>query len=141
MAAFLVRGKHGAAFVPPAASGAVFADVPASHWAAAYIEQLHADGLTTGCGQDPLRYCPEQQLLRSEMAVFLLRLKHGAAYDPPAGTGTVFTRRAGELLGGGLDRAALRGGDHDRVRRRARTARTSRCRARRWRCSSSAPSA
>jgi len=53
-------------------------------------DRLHADGLTTGCGQDPLRYCPEQQLLRSEMAVFLLRLKHGAAYDPPTGTGTVF---------------------------------------------------
>ncbi|MGV8040658.1 MAG: leucine-rich repeat domain-containing protein [Thermoanaerobaculaceae bacterium] len=92
MAAFLVRGLHGAAFVPPAATGTVFADVPVSHWAAAYIEQLFADGLTTGCIQTPQRlYCPENLLTRSEMAIFLLRLKHGAAYAPPPGTGAVFT--------------------------------------------------
>ncbi|MCU0294208.1 MAG: S-layer homology domain-containing protein, partial [Thermoanaerobaculaceae bacterium] len=91
MAAFLERAKHGPAYVPPAATGTLFADVPASHWAAAYIEQLHADGLTTGCGQNPLRYCPEQQLTRAEMAVFLLRLEHGPAYTPPAGTGAVFS--------------------------------------------------
>ncbi|MGV8040659.1 MAG: S-layer homology domain-containing protein [Thermoanaerobaculaceae bacterium] len=91
MAVFLERGLHGASYVPPAATGTVFADVPASHWAAAWIERLYADGVTTGCGQSPLRYCPEQVLARSEMAVFLLRLKHGASYVPPAGTGTVFS--------------------------------------------------
>ncbi|MGV8041896.1 MAG: choice-of-anchor tandem repeat GloVer-containing protein [Thermoanaerobaculaceae bacterium] len=91
MAVFLERGLHGASYVPPAATGTVFADVPASHWAAAWIERLYADGVTTGCGQSPLRYCPEQVLARSEMAVFLLRLKHGASYVPPAGTGTAFS--------------------------------------------------
>ena len=89
MAAFLVRGIHGAGFVPPAPAG-IFADVPASHWAAAWIEQLYADGVTTGCAANPFRYCPSQTVNRAEMAVFLLRAKHGGGYTPPPATGTVF---------------------------------------------------
>ena len=90
-AAFLIRGSHGAGFTPPAATGAVFADVPASYWAASWIEQMFQDGLTTGCAAAPPRFCPEQPLTRAEMAVFLLRAKHGGAYNPPPAAGTVFT--------------------------------------------------
>ena len=86
MAVFLVRGIHGAGFVPPAATG-VFSDVPADYWAAAYIEQLYADGITTGCGTAPLRFCPTDPVTRAEMAVFLVRAKHGIAFTPPAATG------------------------------------------------------
>ncbi len=88
MAKFLVLGTHGANFVPPAASGTVFSDVPASHWAAAWIEQLFRDGITKGCAAG--RYCPDSNVLRSEMAGFLLRVRHGGNYVPPQGTGTVF---------------------------------------------------
>jgi hypothetical protein len=77
---------HGAAFVPPAATG-VFSDVPADHWAAAFIEQLYADGITTGCNTAPLRFCPGASVTRAEMAVFLGRAVHGAAFTPPAATG------------------------------------------------------
>jgi len=87
-AVFLVRAVHGSAFVPPAASGTVFTDVPASYWAASYIEQVAADGVARGCGAN--RYCPEALLTRAEAAVLLLRGKHGQSYAPPAGTGTVF---------------------------------------------------
>lgn len=89
MAAFLVRVGHGPTFVPPSAIG-VFADVPINFWAAPFIEQLYADGITSGCSLTPLSYCPGASLSRAEMAVFLLRAKHGALYLPPAATGTVF---------------------------------------------------
>jgi hypothetical protein len=89
MAVFLVRGIHGAGFDPPAATGTVFTDVPASDPFAKWIEQLAADGITGGCG--PTTYCPDETVMRGQMAVFLLRAKHGAGFDPPPATGTVFT--------------------------------------------------
>lgn len=89
MAVFLVRGGHGVSFVPPDPIG-LFADVPASYWAAPQIEQVYIDGLTTGCAAGPLRFCPDSQLTRAEMAVFLLRAEHGTLYVPPAATGTLF---------------------------------------------------
>jgi hypothetical protein len=64
--------------------------VPASYWAAAWIEQIAADGITQGCGANPPLFCPNAQLSRAEMAVFLLRAKHGGSYTPPPATGTRF---------------------------------------------------
>ncbi len=90
MAILLVRGIDGLATPPPAATGAVFVDVPANSPGAAFIERLAALGLTAGCQVSPRRYCPDQGLTRAEMAVFLLRAEHGAGYQPPAATGTVF---------------------------------------------------
>jgi hypothetical protein len=89
MAIFLVRATRGPDFVPPPAAG-IFSDVPVTHWAASRIEQIYADGLTQGCGLNPLRFCPDALLTRAEMAIFLLRAKHGAGYLPPLATGTVF---------------------------------------------------
>jgi hypothetical protein len=86
MAVFLVRGMHGASFVPPPATG-IFADVPTSHPAAAFIEQLYHDGITLGCATNPARYCPTGQVTRAEMATFLVRVGHGAGFTPPAATG------------------------------------------------------
>jgi len=86
MAIFLERGIRGSTYLPPAATGMVFADVPVSHWAAAWIEKLAADGITTGCGG--VNYCPEDNVTRAQMAIFLLRAKHGAAYEPPPLGGT-----------------------------------------------------
>jgi uncharacterized delta-60 repeat protein len=89
MAVFLERGKNGPTFTPPPAAGTVFADVPLAYWAAAWIEKLATDGITTGCGGG--NYCPEQPVTRAQMAVFLLRAKYGAGYTPPGvGAGTGF---------------------------------------------------
>ncbi|HYO14914.1 MAG TPA: S-layer homology domain-containing protein [Thermoanaerobaculia bacterium] len=88
MAVFLLRGIHDSAYTPPAATGGVFSDVPAGYWAAPWIEQLAEEGQTAGCGGG--RYCPEQSVSRAEMAVFLLRAKHGPGFTPPPATGTVF---------------------------------------------------
>ena len=70
MAVFLLRAEHGSAYSPPTATG-VFTDVPTTHWAAPWIEQLAAEGITGGCGADT--YCPSTAVTRAQMAVFLVR--------------------------------------------------------------------
>jgi large repetitive protein len=91
MAVFLVTAVHGSGFTPPPATGTRFTDVPADAFAAAFIEQLASDGITSGCSLTPPRYCPDAKVSRAQMAVFLLVAKHGPGYQPPAGTGAVFT--------------------------------------------------
>jgi hypothetical protein len=85
MAVFHARGINGAGFIPPAATGNVFADVRAGAFAANYIERLFADGITAGCGGG--NYCPNDSVTRAQMAVFLLRARYGADYLPPPATG------------------------------------------------------
>jgi glucose/arabinose dehydrogenase len=83
MAVFLLRGIHGSSYTPPplgVTSG--FNDVPTNYWAVAWIKQLAADGITSGCGGG--NYCPEAPVTRAQMAVFLLRAEHGALYNPPS---------------------------------------------------------
>jgi hypothetical protein len=72
MAIFLLRAKYGSTHIPPAASGAVFDDVPANYWAAGWVEQLAAEGITGGCGNGI--YCPLAPVTRDQMAVFLQRI-------------------------------------------------------------------
>jgi hypothetical protein len=59
-----------------------FSDVPATHPYYAEVEALYASGYTAGCGEAPLRYCPEQTMNRAESAVFVVRGVHGAQADP-----------------------------------------------------------
>ena len=86
MAVFIGRGIHGSSFTPPPATG-IFNDVPIGSFAANWIEQFYNDGITGGCGTSPLRYCPSNPVTRAQMAVFLLRAKHGSNYTPPTATG------------------------------------------------------
>jgi hypothetical protein len=90
MAVFLLRGIHTSSYAPPdIGAGTGFGDVPPAYWSAAWIKQLAAEGITTGCGNG--NFCPEQPVTRAQMAVFLLRSKYGAGYIPPGiGTGTGF---------------------------------------------------
>jgi hypothetical protein len=89
MAVFLLKGEHGSSYVPPAVGVSTgFSDVPTTHWAAAWIKQLAAEGITAGCGGG--KFCPGTAVTRDQMAVFLLKAKHGTGYVPPVATG-VFT--------------------------------------------------
>jgi uncharacterized protein (DUF1800 family) len=87
MAVFLLRAEHGASYVPPGATGTVFGDVHIGDFAADWIEQLHAEGITGGCQVSPPLFCPNNSVTRQEMAVFLLKVYHGTGYAPPAATG------------------------------------------------------
>jgi hypothetical protein len=84
LAVSLVRARRGGSYLPPAPVG-VFSDVPRTHWAAAFIEQLYRDGITSGCG--PQRFCPDALVSRADIAVFLVRARRGSTYVPPAPSG------------------------------------------------------
>jgi hypothetical protein len=85
MAVFLLKASLGEHYAPPPATGAVFADVPAAAFAAAWIEDLAARGVTAGCGGG--NYCPDAPVTRRQMAAFLLKARHGSSYVPPTATG------------------------------------------------------
>ncbi|MCY4494934.1 MAG: S-layer homology domain-containing protein, partial [Acidimicrobiaceae bacterium] len=68
MASFLTR-----ALDLPAAAAAGFTDVDPTGTHAADIDALFAAEITTGCGTDPLRYCPDRPVTRAQMASFLIR--------------------------------------------------------------------
>jgi uncharacterized protein (DUF1800 family) len=88
MAVFLLRAEHGAAYVPPPATGTIFGDVHVGDFAADWIEQLYTEGITGGClGGSPPTYCPNSSVTRGQMAAFLLKIFHGTGYAPPAATG------------------------------------------------------
>ncbi|HEY2798181.1 MAG TPA: S-layer homology domain-containing protein [Thermoanaerobaculia bacterium] len=81
MAVFLLKGRFGPFHAPPPATGTVFADVHPGDFAADWIEELAALGVTGGCGGGD--YCPDDPVTRAQMAVFLLKTLLGSAYDPP----------------------------------------------------------
>ncbi len=91
MAVFLLKGIHTSSYSPPGVGGSTgFTDVSITYWAATWIKQLAVEGITGGCGAGV--YCPESPVTRAQMAVFLLRSKHGSGFAPPAvGSDTGFT--------------------------------------------------
>ena len=107
MAVFLERAMNGGSYTPPAASGTVFFDVGATDFGADYIEQLFNDGVTGGCGGG--NYCPNDSVTRAQMAVFLLRAKHGSGYAPPAPTGVFGDVDVGHWAAGWVEQLAAEG--------------------------------
>jgi hypothetical protein len=57
--------------VSPAPGAASFGDVPSAHPFFRFIEALAASGITSGCGGG--NFCPERNITRGEVAVFLAR--------------------------------------------------------------------
>ena len=82
MAVFLLKGKYGICYAPPPCTPGYFADVACPSTFAAWIEALAREGITGGCGSG--NYCPQNPVRRDQMAVFLLKAKHGSTYTPPA---------------------------------------------------------
>ena len=70
MASFLARAFD---LVKVEQLSAGFADVDPASVHADSIEALFASGITVGCSQEPLRFCPDQAVTRAQMASFLAR--------------------------------------------------------------------
>jgi hypothetical protein len=68
----ILRGLTVPGFVPPAAVG-VFVDVPAGSPPAPFIEEFFRRGVTAGCQDDPLAFCPSNPATRGQIAAFLVR--------------------------------------------------------------------
>lgn len=88
MAIFLLRSRYGSTYTPPAITSSLFNDVPVSSFYAPWIVKLASDGITAGCA--PELYCPNQAVTRAQMAVFILRSRHGPTYSPPRITSSPF---------------------------------------------------
>ena len=86
MAVFIERalGK----FAPTPSPSGMFTDVPypGLEGFTPFIEEFYNDGITVGCSQSPLKYCPQKNVTRGEMAVFIERaLGHFAPIPSPSG--------------------------------------------------------
>jgi hypothetical protein len=109
MAVFVLRGEHGSAYTPPAATGAVFTDVSTGTMFAPWMEQFYAEGIIDPCGTSPLAYCPSNPVSRAEMAELLLRAEHGSSYAPPAPTGIFTDVPVSDPMAGFIERLAAEG--------------------------------
>jgi hypothetical protein len=91
LALLLERSAWGEFPLPFVATGSVFADVPVSDPFAPWIERLAADGVAAGCSGDPdgagpalPRFCPGAPVRRDQLALFVVRMRMGASFVPPA---------------------------------------------------------
>lgn len=57
----------------------IFSDTT-GHWAQDYMDAIYCAGITTGCQDRPLSYCPGDFVTRAQMAAFLVRAIEG---EPP----------------------------------------------------------
>lgn len=110
MSATLTGDGRGAALGPRDKTCAAFAyhtfrDVSSTYWAWKWIEAVENRGVTGGCGSG--NFCPEANITRDQMAIFLLKAKEGPAYNPPScfsplftdvGCGSTFSPWINELL-------------------------------------------
>ncbi len=65
--------------------GESFADVPKNYLFYRRIEEVFHNAITVGC--DPTHYCPENEVTRAEMAIFIARaVAEGGANVPSSGT-------------------------------------------------------
>jgi hypothetical protein len=57
-----------------------FVDVPPGSNHEASIYAIYNAGITTGCSQNPLQFCPQDPVTRAQMAAFIIRALEG---EPP----------------------------------------------------------
>jgi hypothetical protein len=76
---FALRMKYGTDYVPPAATGTLFADMTdASYWATPWAEQAYKDGLIPNCGMSggkPM-ICPKTLVTRGLGAYMIVKAKN-----------------------------------------------------------------
>jgi len=72
LAVLLLRTKYGQEFIPEPETG-LFTDLAGYAWAEDWIEQLYVEGITAGCSEEPLHYCPADPVTRAEMAALIAR--------------------------------------------------------------------
>jgi hypothetical protein len=85
-AVFIVRGVEGADVHPPTPAAPPFADMPVSHWAVEWVNELKNLGFTEGCGvneQGEAIFCVDFDHTRAEAAVYFVRMLEGPDFVPP----------------------------------------------------------
>jgi hypothetical protein len=78
MAVFIIRAALGSdTFDYP--NLPYFDDVNQNHPFFKYIQKLRELGITSGCSATPALFCPDAEVTRLQMAIFLMRGKFGSA--------------------------------------------------------------
>jgi uncharacterized protein (TIGR03437 family) len=80
MAVFIIRGIEGSSATFTYSATPYFADVPSGSFGFEYIQKMYELGITAGCGPAPgggLNYCPNDNVTRSQMAIFMIRARYG----------------------------------------------------------------
>jgi hypothetical protein len=67
-AVFLMKAKHGSSYFPPSAAGGAFSDI-SGHWAEDWIEQLKAQGVSSGYSDGTFR--PDAPLSAGDLRALL----------------------------------------------------------------------
>lgn len=62
-------------------SPGLFSDIPLASWVYNYTTELYDNGITTGCSNLPLMFCPGEVVNRAEMAAFIIRAKEGENFS------------------------------------------------------------
>jgi hypothetical protein len=78
MAVFIIRAALGTDSFP-FSNVPFFDDVAQNHPFFKHIQKLKELGITSGCSSSPARFCPDAEVSRSQIAIFLLRGKFGSA--------------------------------------------------------------
>ena len=71
LAVFMLRAREGIDYRPPAALG-IFADIDAGSWGPEWAEAAYNLDIMEKCGVRPLRFCPDQEVMRRMMAVYMV---------------------------------------------------------------------
>jgi hypothetical protein len=80
-----VANPDGSIAMMPKAFATDFLDVSPVSGSYAYVMSIARDGVTQGCGGG--NFCPNDNVTRAQMAIFLLRAKYGPWWVPPPATG------------------------------------------------------
>ena len=64
-----------------------FVDVPKDHWAYQAVDELRLDGWVVGRSIKPSMFYPDSAITRAEIAVLVVRAKHGTGFLPSPATG------------------------------------------------------
>lgn len=89
---------------PDAVTASRFADASVDKWWAPHIERFADLGVTAGCKTDPLRYCPDRNVTRAQMATFFKR-----AFDLSDASPSGFADVAGGSHAANIDALAAAG--------------------------------
>lgn len=81
----VVTVAEGTSVSNPAPFIVSFADVTPAHALYDWVNMMVEHGVTAGCGSG--NYCPNNPVTREQMAIFLLKAKHGPTWTPPACVG------------------------------------------------------
>jgi hypothetical protein len=96
MAVFIIRGRFGSTAIFSYPLTPYFTDVPSGLFGFEWIQRMRLDGITNGCALT--EYCPNNSVVRGDMAIFIMKGLFNDLYPP--GTPTLISVSPSVLVRG-----------------------------------------